>query len=101
MKLLKFFLCRVWRRQKKENIRCVANDNKRTEGNLILIDLRVDEHPRPVNELRRTFENFKRGTFGNNRPSSPRRGGIGGLREDNTCTAKTNKLANPRKEEEL
>jgi uncharacterized Ntn-hydrolase superfamily protein len=36
-----------------------------------LIDLRVDEHPDPVNELRRIFENSKKKTFGNNEPAFP------------------------------
>ncbi len=33
-----------------------------------LIDLRIDKHPDPVNELRRIFEVFKKKTFENNKP---------------------------------
>jgi len=35
------------------------------------IDLRVDEHPDPVNELRRIFEYFKKKTFSSSKPPSP------------------------------
>lgn len=46
----------------------VGKKHKETRS---LIDLRVDEHPDPVHELRRIFENFKKKTFSSNKPSSP------------------------------
>jgi len=45
--------------------------SKGQKGTRPLIDLRVDEHPDPVNELRRIFENFKKKTFSSNKTPSP------------------------------
>ncbi len=38
---------------------------------LPLIDLRVDDHPAPVDQLKRIFEDFRRKRFDNNELSEP------------------------------